>query len=279
MTTSSLTKSPNENRHLPAWDAGQDLIVGLTRSDLWGRLGWLDVKRRYRRTALGPFWTSISLAVYALTFGMVATGLWHQDYHTYLPFVISGLIVWTLISTIISESCNLFIVGNALFRNIRFEYSILVYQLLWRNLIVFLHNFIVYILIVIFVGPHLFGIIALAAVPGIGILLCNGSWVALLCGMFCLRFRDVQSLVATVVQISMLITPILWPPDVLLGLHRLAFVEMNPLYHMIEIVRAPLLGRLPSLASYAVTILIALGGWILTYFVFQRFKKRIAYWS
>jgi len=242
-------------------------------------LGWLDVKRRYRRTTIGPFWTSISLAVYAVTFGLVATGLWHQDYHNYLPFVISGLVVWTLVSTIISESCNLFVVGHALFRNVRFEYSILVYQLVWRNFIVFLHNFIVYFLIVILVKPDLISLVALAAIPGLAILLCIGSWVALLCGMFCLRFRDVQSLVATIIQISMMITPILWPPDVLSGLHRLAFVEMNPLYHMIEIVRAPLLGRFPSFTSYAVTLLIAFAGWILTYFAFQRFKPRIAYWS
>src|ERR1700692_2985102 len=43
--------------------AAEDLIGGLSKAYLWGRLGWLDVKRRYRRALLGPFWTSISLAI------------------------------------------------------------------------------------------------------------------------------------------------------------------------------------------------------------------------
>jgi homopolymeric O-antigen transport system permease protein len=56
-------------------------------------------------------------------------------------------------------------------------------------------------------------------------------------------------------------------------------VEMNPLYHMINVVRAPLLGTLPELTSYVVVALITLAGWILTYRVFRQFRRRIAYWS
>jgi hypothetical protein len=33
----------------------EDLVGGLRKWRLWGRLGWLDVKRRYRRTIIGPF--------------------------------------------------------------------------------------------------------------------------------------------------------------------------------------------------------------------------------
>ena len=104
-------------------------------------MGWLDVKRRYRRTTLGPFWNSATLAIYTVAVGIVGAGLFHQDIYHYLPYLISGMIVWTLLSTIILESCTLFVTGHALFRNVRFEYSILAYALVWRNFIFFIHNF------------------------------------------------------------------------------------------------------------------------------------------
>jgi ABC-type polysaccharide/polyol phosphate export permease len=259
--------------------AGQDLVGGLLKRHLWGRLGWLEVKRRYRRTLLGPFWTSISLAMYVIAVGIVGAGLWHQDIPQYLPFLISGMVAWLLVSTIISESCTLLVSGHALFRNVTFEYSILAYSLVWRNVIIFLHNLVVYVVIVGILRPELIGFTALMAVPGLMLVVVNGVWIALLCGMFCLRFRDVTQLVASVLQISMLVTPIFWPPETLTGTRRLVFVETNPLFHLVDLVRSPLLGKVPGLTSYVVVLSITAGGWYLTYVVFRHFRKRIAYWS
>jgi ABC-type polysaccharide/polyol phosphate export permease len=205
--------------------------------------------------------------------------LWHQDVSEYLPFLISGMVAWLLVSTIITEACTLLVSGYALFRNVRFEYSILAYALVWKNSIVFLHNLIVYVLIVGVLKPQLIGFAALLAIPGVILVAINGVWIALLCGMFCLRYRDVTQLVTSIIQISMLITPIFWPPDNLAGTLRLVFVETNPLYHMIELIRAPLMGRLPAITDYLVVVSMAAGGWIVTYRVFRHFRKRIAYWS
>src|SRR6516225_7873146 len=155
-----------------ALTAAQDLGIGLMKSDLWGRLGWLEVKRRYHRTLLGPFWTSISLAMYVVAVGLVGSGLWHQEIREYLPFLISGMVAWLLVSTIISESCTLFVSGHGLLR------------------------------------PSLIGPTMLLAAPGLMLIVANGLWISLLCGMFCLRYRDVTQLVTSIIQISMLITPI-----------------------------------------------------------------------
>lgn len=259
--------------------AADDLLRGFRRRELWGRLGWLDVKRRYRRTTIGPFWTSITLAVYVLTVGTVGAAIWHQNIYDYLPFLVSGMIVWTLVSSIIMESCSLFIAGQSLFRNIRFEYSILSYALVWRNFLVLLHNFVVYFLVVLVLKPSLLSFTALLAVPGLALVLVNGVWVSLLFGMICLRFRDVPPLVSSALQIAMLITPLFWPADTLTGIKRFVFVELNPLYHVVDVVRGPLVGRVPEAISYIVMVAMAIGGWWLTYAMFKRFRKRIAYWS
>ena len=259
--------------------AADDLLRGVRKTGLWGRLGWLDVKRRYRRTTIGPFWNSITLAVYVLTVGTVGAAIWHQDIYEYLPFLVSGMIVWTLVSSIITESCSLFIAGQSLFRNIRFEYSILSYALVWRNFLVLLHNFAVYFLVVLVLKASLLSFTALLAIPGLALVLINGLWVSLLFGIICLRFRDVPPLVSSALQIAMLITPLFWPADTLTGMKRFVFVELNPLYHVVDVVRGPLVGRVPEATSYTVMVALAIGGWWLTYAMFKRFRKRIAYWS
>jgi ABC-type polysaccharide/polyol phosphate export permease len=279
----TIVLTPFEDRsaglHSLSETAADDLLRGFQKRELWGRLGWLDVKRRYRRTTIGPFWNSITLAVYVLTVGTVGAAIWHQDIYEYLPFLVSGMIVWTLVSSIITESCSLFIAGQSLFRNIRFEYSILSYALVWRNFLVLLHNFAVYFLVVLVLKPSLLSFTALLAIPGLALVLINGLWVSLLFGIICLRFRDVPPLVSSALQIAMLITPLFWPADTLTGMKRFVFVELNPLYHVVDVVRGPLVGRVPEATSYTVMVALAIGGWWLTYAMFKRFRKRIAYWS
>lgn len=279
--TMTLTQVDDANADLRslAETAGSDLWHGLQRRELWGRLGWLDVRRRYKRTTIGPFWNSITLAVYVLSVGTVGAAIWHQNIYDYLPFLVSGMIVWTLVSTIITESCNVFIAGQSLFRNIRFEYSILAYALVWRNFLILLHNFVIYFLVILVLKPSLFSLTALLALPGLALVLLNGVWLSLLFGIICLRFRDVPPVVSSALQIAMLITPLFWPAETLTGVKRFVFVEINPLYHILDVVRAPLIGQVPEVISYGVMIAMTIGGWALAYAVFRRFRKRIAYWS
>jgi ABC-type polysaccharide/polyol phosphate export permease len=278
MSSVSVNVDPDQPNSLTsaAWD---DVSSGLSKSELWARIGWLDIKRRYRRTTLGPFWSSATLTVYTVAVGAVGAGLFHQDFRLYLPYLISGMTVWTLVSTIILESCTLFVTGHALFRNVRFEYSILAYALVWRNFILFGHNLLVYLFIVLLLQPRLINFTALLALPGLLIVLLNGVWISLLIGMLCLRFRDVQPLVQTTIQILMLITPIFWSADSLTGVRQFVFVQLNPVYRLIDIVRAPLLGTAPSAASYAAALAITAIGCCLAFLMFRFFRRRISYWS
>lgn len=276
MTVSSADRSTL----VPLVTSGRDdLIRGLWRRDLWGRLGWLEVKRRYRRTVIGPFWSAVSLAIFIAALGIVGAGLWHQQLAEYVPFLAAGMVVWVMISTLLNEAGTLFIGSAGIFRQARFDYSILAYALVWRNLIAFLHNLLVYLVAVLALAPQLITPIIILAIPGLGLVLLNLAWIGLLLGTFCLRFRDMQQLIASLVQIAMFVTPIFWPPESLHGLTHLLFVDFNPLYHVIDIARAPLIGRVPALESYGVALGIAVVGWGVTYVVFSRFRRRIAYWT
>ena len=273
-----IGKKVDENLRLLVTTASQDLLEGLRRYDLWGRIGFMEIKRRYRRTVIGPFWSTISLAVLIAVMGTVGMGLWKQQPAEYVPFLASGMMVWLMLSTMITESCSLFINSQHLFSRIRMDYSILAYALMWRNLIGFFHNLVVYLLVVLIFVPGLLNISILWIFPGLLLIALNSVWLALLLGTACVRFRDIQQFVVTALQISLFVTPVFWPPQLLTGTTRYLFVDFNPLYCFIDVIRAPLLGKSPMLSSYAIILVVTLLGWLATFYLFSCFRKRIAFW-
>jgi ABC-type polysaccharide/polyol phosphate export permease len=259
--------------------AAEDIGGGARRWELWGRLGWLEVKRRYRRTTLGPFWSSLTLLIFVIVMGSVGSGLLSRTSSEYLPFLVAGLVAWMMLSTIINESGSAFTSGAQLIRQMNFEYSVLAYGLVWRNFIGFLHNMIVYLLIMLVYTPQtLLSWRLLLAIPGLMLLMVNGVWISLVLGTLTARFRDVQQIVQSIVQVAMFVTPLFWSPDNLSGPRRVIFVGLNPLYHLLAIVRDPLLGRAPSLNSYIAVLIITAIGWTTAFVVYGQFRKRIAYW-
>ena len=257
-------------------DAINDVLRGVMSVDMWGRMGWQDIKRRYRRTAIGPFWTSLSLAVFAISMGLVWANLWKLDPKEYLPYLTSGMMVWVLFSSFVTEGCTVFVSAENLIKQLPVSYSMLVCAMLWRNLIAFAHNFAVYVPICIYAGlpPTAY---SLLAIPGLIFLCLNGIWIALVLGIMCARYRDIQQVVTSLLQVSMFITPIFWSPTQLSGSATL-FVDANMLYHYIEIVRNPLLGKPPSSWSWFMVLIATVVGWTITLYLFSRFRRRIPYW-
>ncbi|MGE0280673.1 MAG: ABC transporter permease [Rhizobiaceae bacterium] len=270
---------PTSKGRLLVTSAREDLLRGLVNWRVYGRLGWLEVKRRYRRTIIGPFWSAISVAIMVGALGSIGVVLWQQSPESYIPYLAAGLVVWIMISTMVTEACTLFISGHALFRQSRFDYSVLAYALVWRNLVAFGHNLVIYLVAILVFAPYLLKPVGALAIPGLALVLINGVWISLFLGILCLRFRDLQPLVTNLIQVLIFVTPIFWPAEKLSGGPRAVFVTFNPIFHLIEVVRAPLVGQAPTAETYIALGLITVVGWAVTYVFFSRFRKRIAYWS
>jgi ABC-type polysaccharide/polyol phosphate export permease len=255
----------------------RDIVAGLSDWRMWGRLGWQDIKRRYRRTAIGPFWTTLSLGVFMLALGIVWANLWHQDPKVYLPFLTTGLLAWNLVAAIISEGCTTFVSGEPLIKTLRFPYSLLACSVVWRNLIVFFHNIAIFLGVAMFAHLHPTWTMLLT-VPGLFLIWLNGVWVAILLGVVCARYRDVQQVMISILQISMFVTPIFFTPSQLSGHLTKYFVLANPLYHYVDVIRAPMLGKFPSRLTYEWVIIGTLAGWSAALWAYGRFRRRLAYW-
>ncbi len=253
-----------------------DVVQGIGNWRMWGRLGWQENTRRYRRTVIGPFWTTLSLGVFIITLGIVWSQLWKQDPKVYLPFLASGMIVWALVGTVITEGCMVFVAAENLIKSLRINYTVLACAVVWRNVGVLAHNIVIFVLVALYSGVSL-NWHTLLAIPGLLLIAVNGIWICLLLGLLCSRFRDIQQVITTVLQVAMFVTPIFWSADQL-GARFKAVVDFNLLYHLVDIVRAPLLGRAPSNWTYLSVLAAALLGWSLTLVVFSRFRRRIPYW-
>jgi len=274
------TQSDNTKNLRPlAKGAATDLLNGLVLWRIWGRLGWLEIRRRYRRTVIVPFWSAISLGMFVIALGSLGTGLWNRSAAEYVPFLAAGFVVWVMVAAILTESCSIFRGDAGKFGQAQLEYSLLVYALLWRNLIAFSHNLSLYVVVCLIFAPQFLSPFLLLALPGLLLVVINGAWIALLLGMFALRFRDIAQFIQGIVNVVMFITPIFWLPDALSGFKKILFVNLNPLYHLIDVVRGPMLGRFPEPQSYIAVSVLAIFGWLLAYLVFSKFSKRIAYWS
>ena len=264
---------PTLSRHRVAW---VDVIAGIGAIDIWGRLGWRATKRRYRRTAFGPFWTTVGLALFVATLGLVWANLWHREPKVYLPYLTSGMVSWVLLSTICTDACITFLMSETLLRQLRISYTLLACANVWRNVVLYFHNLSIFVLVVLYAGVSI-NAATLLIIPGFVLFCLNAIWITMLLGALCARFRDIQQLVGTMLQIALFLTPIFWSPDQLSGRTAL-LAELNPLYHLIAVIREPLLGQAPEPLHWLFVIVMTIAGWSLTILMLTKFRQRIVYW-
>jgi ABC-2 type transport system permease protein len=273
--------SQSSNRSWPR--AFTDLTSGWEQRELWGHLGWQDIKQRYRRSVLGPIWITISMAVTAIALGILYAGLFGNDLSVQLPYILVGFIVWAFISGCILEGADVFIANEGLMKHLPAPLSVHVYRLVWRQILLFAHNMIVYV-IMLAIFPQPLSWASLVAIPAFALLAVNGAWVALLFGIITTRFRDLAPITQSLVQLMFFLTPIVWIYDDLLNspnpaiAERARLAEFNPFLHFIEIVRRPLLGQDQLPRQWFIVLGITVVGWALTLWVLRQYRSRVTYW-
>lgn len=244
---------------------------------LWLFWGWLDIRQRYRRSFLGPLWVTMTMATSILATGLVYAYLFKQDISTYLPYVSAGFVVWTLISGYVGEACSVFIQNEGFINQIRLPVLIYPLRLLWRYVIMFMHHMVVLGVVLALFAPFSFGAL-LASTFGLIITCINLFWMGIALGLISVRLRDLPILVSTIFQVMFLITPVIWPASAL-G-NRMYIVELNPFYHLLEVVRAPLINGVNPMWWFHLTVVstMAAFGLIIAFLLLCAWKRRLAFW-
>lgn len=252
-----------------------DLIKSVASWRLWTLLGWLEVRQRYARSRVGPFWLTISMGVMIGSIGVVYGTLFGQKMSDYLPFLATGLVMWNLFSQSVQEGSMAYINSGNYIRQAATPKLIFVLQVTWRNLIVLAHNFIIVIVLLAVFGVKSWETLPFF-IPGLIIFVLNAIWVSMVAGLLSARFRDLPQIIGALIQVAFYITPIMYRPE---SLTRFSFiVDWNPLSYLLDVVRGPLIGQMPNGMAWGVSVGMVVVGWPLALLLTGRYLKRIPYW-
>lgn len=255
----------------------KDVVVSIGQVRLPLYLAVSDIRQRYRRSSLGPFWITISTGVMITSIGLIFGGLFKSPMAEFLPFLTVGLIVWGLISTSIIESTSVFVGAESIIKQLPIPLFSHVLRMMFRNIYIFSHNSIIYPIVCLIFQKSI-NLNILLVVPGFIILILNLLWLNLFLGIVCSRFRDLTQIVNSFLQVVFYITPIIWMPSLLQAKNRVFVLDWNPFYHLLEIVRAPLLGNPPTIFNWLFSVALLFAGWTLSIAFFNKYRNRIAYW-
>lgn len=267
--------------HARAWSraafmaALADLCDGARNWRLSALLGWSELRRRYRRSLLGPFWITLSMAFFILLVGGVFSQLSGSSMREFMPYIATGYATWLLLSSFITDGCMVFIGSLRFLRQMRLPKTTFVLASVWRDLLVFAHNLPVVLLIFALAGvrPTAW---TLMLIPAFLATAAAGLILALVLGMIAARFRDLIPIVSSLLQLLFFLTPVLYQPARLGRAGQL--LAFNPATHFVEIMRSAFLGEAPSAASWLAVLGMLAVGAVGGFLLFARFRARITYW-
>jgi lipopolysaccharide transport system permease protein len=253
-----------------------DLLKGIDNWRLSHLMGLGEIRRRYARSRIGQFWLTISTGIMVAVLGLVWSTLWKLPVADLVPFVAISLIVWTMISGTLAEAATVFASTGPIFVNQGMSFSTAIYSLVYRHLLIFLHNLpIIVIAILLFSVPA--GRVSLVALPGFGSLVLTLVWTSYLVAIACVRFRDLTQVVQNGLMVAFFITPVLWKPDQI-PLDKHYLLSLNPLAALLAVVREPLLGQLPTVYDWTAAAVFSIGGFVIALPIIGYCQRRIIYW-
>lgn len=262
----------------PIHYAWLDVKESLVNWRTWFMLSYQDIKLRYRRSVLGPFWITLSMAITLYSMGFLYAHLFRTNLRQYYPFLVAGMLGWSFISTVITEITETFTCYENLIKQMRLPFTLHIHRVVMRNLLIFLHNLVVIIPVYIIfreeISPNLN---TLMLIPNLAIIYVNAFFYGMMLAMLGARYRDISQIIKSLVQVAFFVTPIMWNPAALPEEIQ-GYMNFNPFYTFVELVRAPLIGQLNTHTTYLIAFGVTLIGFALCARLFTRYRSRIVYW-
>jgi ABC-type polysaccharide/polyol phosphate export permease len=255
--------------------AVRDIIDGFRLTPLWSRLGWEQTIARFRRTVLGPFWLTANLLAISFALAFVFGGLMGTDYRSNFALIIGGILVWNLIGGVLGEASGVFISSSGLMHTMKLPLSFHVLLLMHRAFINFMAQLIAFWVVL--------ALMRLGALPtwhllfGLPLLLANMALMSIIVAIPSTRFRDINQTVQFSIQVLFFLTPIFWAPTQMTG-KRAMVVQYNPLAHLLELVRGPLLGHAPRLLDWEWGFGMLGVQLVIVIVMLMLFRKRVVFW-
>lgn len=237
----------------------------------------LSLARAFRQSGLGPLWNSIGVAVAVAAVGtLFGTILRRQlvSFDTYVDSLAAGLVIWSFLSAVVGENSIAFARWMPILRHSNISLSVITLSVFLHHLPVLALNLGLFLLLqYLFLG---FTPTILPLAASLLLLLVNVAWMGAAAMVLGARFRDVGQLIANLLQITFLLTPILWPPYFLGRFEYLLL--LNPFHHLLSTVGAAAIGNVAPAVNWWVSLAMALTGGLASVGLYRWSRPRWPYW-
>ena len=239
---------------------------------------WLDIITRYRRTRLGLIWIVIPTAVFVAAIGQVYSTVMGNDPAFYLPYLAIGFVLFRFMTQCLSESGSILRSHKAFIMDGRVRMTDYVLRSVAKAIFFFVCAMVVVIGAVAW-SPQTSVFSLWTVLFTFPLVMLNSFWLSACMSMIGARHVDSSEMVTTLMRFGMLLTPILWVGDRFSpGTFGWWAVHLNPAYHLITVVRNPILGQpIPSSSLWFVGVMTVFG-WLLAAFVYRRYARFVPLW-
>ena len=256
----------------------RDIANSIRRPEFWALSTWLDIVVRYRQSRLGIVWLLAPPALYTWGLGLFFSKMQSADLSHFAAHVGIGYAIFRLMNSVITESCGAFQGAASFILDGHLRLTDFVLRVVAKAMFYFVMAMpSVIAALMVFHGLQWHGLaMALLTFP---VVVANAIWIAMVFAIIGGRFPDLGQLINNLFLFAFLFTPIIWYADAMpAGSVRGTFMRFNPLLHLIEIVRAPILGEnLEPLTIYFVAAMTVFG-WLLAALLYRRYARFVPLW-
>jgi ABC-type polysaccharide/polyol phosphate export permease len=250
----------------------------LREPEFWAYASWLDIAVKHRRTSLGFIWFLVPTSMFLLVLGNVYSHLMQHSAADYLPYLGIGYVTWRFILQIINDSISTFTSHKAFIMDGRTRLTDFVLRSISKAAINLMFGLIVVAGVMIW-SPHMHVYNMLTLLITLPLIALTMAWISVCVALVGARYREFHEITSAVLMVAFLVTPVLWtvdrfPPDTIRGLA----VRLNPAFHLIDVVRAPVLGQMPETSSLIYTAALLAVGWPIAALLYRRYARFVPIW-
>ena len=239
----------------------------------------LDLRLRYKRSVIGVGWSVILPAATAASYVTVFSGLLGQSPANYTTTLLLGLAVWGFFRESAVSGCLALVSHESYIRQSPLPFGLYTLRFVAGYAIQGMFALAVAVAAVVVVDGHTGKLGMLWAVaPSLLLIFVAGWAVATIFAFAQIYFHDTKHLLEVLAQMLFFLTPIVYPPELLVGKGLGWMARFNPVNVYLELVRYPLTtGELPpaKLYMYGVACTAALFGFALA--TLSRCQKKAVY--
>lgn len=232
---------------------------------------------RYKRTSLGYLWTLVNPIAMILVMTLVFSGVFGEDPLEFGFFVFSGMLVWNYINGVVMQASTCIIFNEGLIKKVNFPKVLFPLVICLGLLIDFGMGLAVLLLGKLITGGGITIGVSLEVIPAAIILLLFGAGVSFISAVATVYFRDLQYVLAIVMQGVFFLTPVIYKAKMLNGIAGM-LIDINPITPLINLYREILYREAsPGLDTWVVSASIAMIVFLAGLFAFRKLEKNIVF--